>query len=399
MEINNTSSTSTSNNISNSVDKEKKFKEDIKKYFIQLNSGCYRYICYNPNCKKSNSMYLLILELKYSNQSEVITEAMKLAKSSVNNLCLDIFNNEIKSFTQFDPNTPDLSIKDNLENLALNFLNVDIKTIVSIDVLYSGLKFDLHKLKFFFKEYKEKYKTIEELPKINAFFSFHLKEIKNSKNYSVHSQYYLMYLKCRILIYISLHPFFGYLESTPEQIKLFFENFNTFKKLIKKINIDILGFFSDMDRDILSEIILIYQNFLSVYFLSDTRTDLDILKFFMKTFKMFYCVNEKYKILHFKEFYNEIINKNLDIKRDFDIYLMKLKKKIDIIDEQFCLLSYPWLFDSASKSEVLYYYNCDKQRSEVFNELLNISNNIHSNQSNFNLTFEVGFTLNIDKEK
>ena len=41
----------------NILDKEKRFKEDIKKYFSQLNSGCYRIICYNPYCKKSNSKY------------------------------------------------------------------------------------------------------------------------------------------------------------------------------------------------------------------------------------------------------------------------------------------------------------------------------------------------------
>lgn len=340
---------------------------------------------------------MIILELNYSNQSEIITEAMKLAKSSVNNLCLDIFNYERKSFSQFDPNTSDLTVKDNLENLALNFLNADMKSIVTIQSFYSGLKFDLPKLKYFYKDYKEKFKTIEELTSINAFFTHHIKEIKNSKNYSVQSQYYLMYLNCRLLIYISLHPYFGYLESAPEQIKLFFENFTSLKKLLKKSNdkdsLDIVDFFSDLNKEILSELILNYQNFLSVYFLSDTRTDLDILIFFMKTFKLFYLINEKYKILHFKEFYNEIINKNLDIKRDFDIYLKKLKKKIHLIDEQFCLLSYPWLFDSASKSEVLYYYNCDKQRSEVFNELLNINNNMNSNHSNFNLTFEVSFTL------
>lgn len=58
METNNTTSSSTLPIIKNNiivVDKGKKFKEDIKKYFFQLNSGCYRDICYNSFCKKSHS--------------------------------------------------------------------------------------------------------------------------------------------------------------------------------------------------------------------------------------------------------------------------------------------------------------------------------------------------------
>ena len=48
------SSTSSSKSIS-VVDKERNFKEEIKKYFFQLNSGCFRDMCYNPHCKKSKS--------------------------------------------------------------------------------------------------------------------------------------------------------------------------------------------------------------------------------------------------------------------------------------------------------------------------------------------------------
>jgi hypothetical protein len=397
MEHNNNSSFSSSTTTSNSnsvLDKEKNFKEEIKKYFFQLNSGCFRDICYNPHCKKSKSNFILILELTFSNQSELLAEAMKLARSSLNNFCLD--SKDLKSITQYDPNISNISIKENVENLAMNFMNIDLKTIDSINGLFGGLKYDYVKLMCYYKDYKEKYKAIEELNIINSFFSHHIKEIKNVKNYSVYLQYYLMYLNCRLLIYVSLHPFFGYLESAPEEIKEFFQNFVIFKRLIKQLEIneksnkfDILQFFSDINKDLMSELIKNYQDFLSVYFLSDTRTDLDILIYFIKTFKIIYLVNERYKIVQYKEFYNDTINKNLDIKRDFEIYFNKLKKKINLKDESFCLLSYPWLFDSASKSEVLYYYNTNKQRSEVFNQLMNLQN-----LSNFNLNFEVKRVLN-----
>jgi hypothetical protein len=325
---------------------------------------------------------------------------MKLAKNSINNVCLE--NNGLKMIIQYDPNLSNLVVKENVENLALNFMIVNMKTIKSIYDLYNGCKYDLDKLKYFYKDYQQKFKSIEELSAINSFFSFHINQIKNFKNYSIPSIYYLMYLNCRLLIYVSLHPFFGYLESAPEEIKGFFQNFITFKKLIKHLDIDddssrkydILEFFSDINKDITTEIILNYQNFLSVYFLSDSRTDLGILIYFIKTFKIIYLVNEKYRYVHYKEFYNDTINKNLDIKRDFEIYLNKLKKKIDIKDEKFCLLSYPWLFDSASKSEVLYYYNMDKQRSEVFNQLMNLQN-----LNNFNLVFDVTNCLNYRLEE
>jgi hypothetical protein len=52
--INSLSSTTNTPNSNSNNDKEKKFKEEIKKYFFQLNSGCFRDICYNPYCKKSN---------------------------------------------------------------------------------------------------------------------------------------------------------------------------------------------------------------------------------------------------------------------------------------------------------------------------------------------------------
>lgn len=39
---------------------QKKLKEDITKFFIQLKNGCSRKYCYNPHCKKSNR----ILEIK-----------------------------------------------------------------------------------------------------------------------------------------------------------------------------------------------------------------------------------------------------------------------------------------------------------------------------------------------
>ena len=275
-------------------------------------------------------------------------------------------------------------------------MNVDLKGLQKIEDLYKGSNFSWEKLKYFYKEYKEKFKIIEELKEINSFFSFHIREINNLKNYSVELQYYLLYLYCRLLIYVSLHPYFGYLESAPEPIKLFLENFTIFKRIIKKLQPKekrdpekgyIISFFSDLNKEIMSELVLSYQNFLSVYFLSDTRNDLDILVFFMKCFKLVYLVNEKYKYVNYKEFYNDTINKSLDIKRDFDIYLKKLKKKMDLKEERFCLLTYSWLFDSASKGEVLYYYNVEKQRSEVFNELLNMQN--YQNSSNFSLTFEV----------
>ena len=314
---------------------------------------------------------------------------MKLARSSLSNFCLH--NEDLKMITQYDQNISNILIKDNVENLAMNFLNINLKNIESIYALFDGLKYDFVKLKCFYKDYKEKYKNIEELKMINSFFSHHIKEIKNVKNYSASLQYYLMYLNCRLLIYVSLHPSFGYQESAPEEIKEFFQNLIVLKRMIKQLQlkeqsfkIEIFQFFSDVTKDIMSELILNYQNFLSVYFLSDTRTDLEILIYFIKTFKIFYLINERFKIVHFKEFYNDTINKNLDINKDFEIYLNKIKKKINLKDETFCLLSYPWLFDSASKSEVLYYYNTDKQRSEVFNQILNLHN-----LSDCNLTFEV----------
>jgi hypothetical protein len=105
----------------------------------------------------------------------------------------------------------------------------------------------------------------------------------------------------------------------------------------------------------------------------------------MKAFHTIYQVNERYKYVHYKEFYNDSINKNLDIEKDFSIYLRKLKKK-EPRETEFCLFKYSWLFDSTSKKEVMEHYHTDKQKNEVFSELL--SGNA-ANSTGFTLIFEI----------
>ena len=73
-------------------------------------------------------------------------------------------------------------------------------------------------------------------------------------------------------------------------------------------------------------------------------------------------INDEYKIIEYQKFYNDGLSKNLNLKRECQIYLDILKKKYEG-KKPFCLLSYIWLFDASAKNDILQIFNGRKQIS------------------------------------
>jgi len=126
-----------------------------------------------------------------------------------------------------------------------------------------------------------------------------------------------------------------------------------------------------------------FQNFLAliIYQTGDIDEEEDdrhestylVLVSFMKIFKILYKINERFQIISYKEFYNGGVSTDLNLKAECQTYMRMLSKPKEN-EKIFCLIKYHWLFDPAAKSEILYIFNYNKQRSEILNGIMNIQN-------------------------
>ena len=95
---------------------------------------------------------------------------------------------------------------------------------------------------------------------------------------------------------------------------------------------------------------------------------INLLEQFIKIFKTLFMINDEYKIIEYQKFYNDGLSKNLNLKRECQIYLDILKKKYEG-KKPFCLLSYIWLFDASAKNDILQIFNGRKQTLELLNSI------------------------------
>ena len=260
-----------------------------------------------------------------------------------------------------------------------SFVMQYIGEIYSIDSEY-GIK-KLH-------EYKDK----------NSINYFDIENIDFKDNHNHNFVKYLQNIYSKLLIYISLSPNFHYNESLADEFDIFFEDFihinKTIKKYYKNNNIEIdtveaFRFFKEDDQ-LFSKLVEQYNSFLAVllFHLGDPEEDLRDEKSFMvliscvKVFNFFYKINEKYKIISYKEFYNDSMSKHLNLKEECKKYFIKINAKNEDERKIFSLIKYHWLFDPSAKSDILHVFNYHKQRTEMmssFNDLLNPMNLININ--------------------
>ena len=268
------------------------------------------------------------------------------------------------------------------------------------------LNLDLNKLIEYFKikETDESLKSInEKLKRFNKYFETFLSSI-DLEHFQSNSQvqntfYFLFYFSTKALFYILLHPEFSLYDSSSSNLLTFFENYRKIKHYSKLCLDSIIstdnnisdpyslkkGYitsFSEMKnyKEEFSKIVSECQNFLALtlFTIGSNNAEneeeeilfdkqyINLLENFVKIFKSLYMINEEYKIIDYREFYNDSLSKNLNFQRECKIYNQIIKKKYEG-KKPFCLISYKWLFDAAAKNDILQFFNGRKQAFEILN--------------------------------
>ena len=358
------------------------------------------------------------------------------------------------------------------------------------------INIDLSKLISFYKDNKNSSvdDLVKEMSTFNQYFADLTLSVDLTKCESLREKsivYYLYYLMNRGFFYVCMHNNFMASKPTSKIFQTFFNNFllitNCAKlylendienssmlleeenkmnsEMIKKINSKIYNSFSELKKypNEFKEFIMHCHNFLSLLLFSiDQFTIIDdkevshideeiysLFQTFVMSFNIIYEVNEFYSIVDNEVFYNEGISKDLNLRRDFKMFLKnerikrkqkkegkktnekmntlnkkmeeaKEKNKIEIDDDmnseeeeeeeneknenkedknkiEFTLFDYMWLFNTSAKNEIIRLFNGRKQRSEFFkslqrrrnpNDQLNIID-IFLNSNKFNLQLNI----------
>ena len=268
------------------------------------------------------------------------------------------------------------------------------------------LNLDLNKLSEYFEIQKsnESLKSIvDELKRFNKYFETFLSSI-DLEHFQSNSQvqntfYFLFYFSTKALFYILLHPEFSLNDSSSSNLLTFFENYRKIKHYSKLCLDSIIstdnnisdpsslkkGYvtsFSDIInyKEEFGKIVSECQNFLALILFtigsnnSENEQEeilfdkqyINMLENFVKIFKTLYMINDEYKLIEYKEFYNDSFSKYLNFQRECKIYNQILNKKYEG-KKPFCLISYKWLFDAAAKNDILQIFNGKKQIIEILN--------------------------------
>ena len=134
-----------------------------------------------------------------------------------------------------------------------------------------------------------------------------------------------------------------------------------FEQIIKKINSE------------LSNIIESIKEINKENNISKFNHMLLVLEKLILLLNIFHSINEQYNILDYKYFYNEKISKNLNLEKEFQIFLKNEKILKENIEKnlnkkfEFTLLNYTWIFDPSAKYEIINLFNEEKQIQQVSN--------------------------------
>ena len=330
--------------------------------------------------------------------------------------------NKLNLFTLDDNYDFAFNIASNIDSLPK--INVDLSKIISF--YKNNNNNDASAL----TNLQEEISNINKL--FNEFTTFcELESAQTMKEQNI--IYYLYQLMHKSLFYILLNPNFFIVNATAEYLT-FFENYlkiyncaklyltkninnssldiecneKELKKheedIEKKINTGIYKSFEDLlkFKNEFRETIEKSQNFLALILFSIDSGDnkiIDLLEKFVMSLNILHSVNENLSIVSYKLFYNEGISKNLNLKREFKLYLnnqkiLKEEEKIKNIlknteDEkedpkspkkkpknsklEFTLLDYMWIFNPAAKSEIINLFNDQKQYDELLNTINNVA--------------------------
>ena len=384
-------------------------------------------------------------------------------------------NKKYNSYDHFDK----LRCYDNIEIIEIEkkfeFFSIEPDYDYGINLLEENrslpkINIDLSKLIAFYRNKNYSVKDlINEIKLINEHFANMTKSVDLTKCESIREKsivYYLYYFINRCFFYVCMHKEFMSSTETSKIFQTFFNNFLTIsncaklylesdlenssmimddenkmsKELLRKINNKIYNSYEDLKKypNEFKEFLTNCHNFLSLLLFSVDQSIIigdkeishinqdvySLFQTFVMSFNIIYEMNEFYSIVDNKFFYNDGISKDLNLNRDFRMFLKnerikkrkkkeennnkdnkdekldinkkmeeeKEKNKIELDDDvddeeeeeeeeekektkedkdkmEFTLFDYMWLFNTSAKNEIIRLFNDRKQRAEFFKSL------------------------------
>jgi HECT-domain (ubiquitin-transferase) len=323
------------------ISKENRIKEGIKKAHAQMSQGCCNKSCLNTYCRVSN---------KTSN--ELALECIELAKKSP--------DHDLEM-------SPDFIFCEKPAYIytAADLLSLDESGIINAfsDVLVLGNSIASGPItrehpSIDWKGLEDFYQHSKKLCDSGLLNPRWLESCVQSFNLSPYKSLYL----ARASLIILSYPLLSELEYSNILI-LISSQLSSFPSQSELLSTWLNEFSSEQ----IHYLNWILQQVISVKILQNLEDDnLEVIRYVLKLIDCIYRSNERVVRINYKEFYNDAVNQEINLKTDFkNWFLHKQKKKSQV----FAFAFFPWILDSNSKSEFLILENTEIMRQEIHNSV------------------------------
>lgn len=339
---------------------EDSIKLAFQKAVKQMLSGCSDRFCLNPYCKVEK------------NVSQIASEVLLLIKSSPSH---DLYKSTQFIFCEFSVISLPRQSLISSDDSGIIALFSDPKSLVSNFLMESTQ--NLKEIDWALVNHI--YEKTEKMVQCNTlkpnWLETCIEQFPNSK-------YQQLYIPKAILVILNHPSLIDYnSHSTILSITRLLQSCNSgFKSLSKEMDA--------LSIDQVEHIIGSLQQTLSIKIIDSTNNiDLQLLKCILDLLQCLYDSNERFPRIIFKEFYNDAVNKEINLKTDFKIwYESKTGRYKESFEENFAFSFYPWVLDCNSKSQILSF------------EILEIMKNELRNIARFEMITEIYARLEVRRE-
>ncbi|OMJ93874.1 hypothetical protein SteCoe_3065 [Stentor coeruleus] len=320
-------------------------KDSIKLAFQnaikQMQFGCSDKFCLNPYCKADKTV------------NQIASEVLLLLTSSPNQ---DLYKS--KQFIFCEPLTISFSRQSliSLDDSGIIALFSEPRSLTRNFIIESDQKFK----EIDWPLVNDIYEKTEKMVQCNIlkpnWLEICVEQFPNTK-------YQQLYIPKAILIILNHPSLIDYNNST------------TILSITRFLQSCYLGFENlSKEMDVLSinqveHIIGSLQQTLSIKIIDSTHhIDLQLLKCILDLLQCLYDSNKRYPRITFKEFYNDAVNKEINLKTDFKIWYESRNGRFrESFEENFAFSFYPWVLDCNSKSQILSFEILEIMKNELRN--------------------------------